>query len=291
VEPDLGLLLNAIISGLLLGGFYALATMGLTIAFGMLDVVNIAHPTFIILGAFATYLLSHETGLDPVLSCILLLPVFFLFGRSFYDLYYRLFERRGDSAIQGLAFFFGILFVFEVSLSMLFGPEQRQIDVPYAWTSFSLGPVDFPLRMVIPCLLALVAFVAVSTFFRRTFVGRAVAAVGQDEEALRFVGINPLRIKRLAFGLSLLMAGLAGGGLLLIQPVDPWSGHTFIGRVFAICILGGLASLRGTLIAALLFGVLENMTATYIGPAWSPAVAFGLLLVTLAVRPQGLFAR
>lgn len=291
MEFDPGLLLNAIVSGLLLGGFYALATSGLTIAFGMLDVVNIAHPTFIVLGAFATFALNQATGLDPILCCVILLPVFFLIGRGFYDVYYRFFERRGDAAIQGLAFFFGVMFVVEVSLSLIFGPNHQHVETPYAWTNLGLGPIDLPVRMLIPCAMAAVGIGAVSLFFRTTFIGRAVAAVGQDEGALRLVAIDPLKIKRLAFGLSLLLAGLAGGGLLVIQPVDPWGGHTFIGRVFAICILGGLASMRGSWMAALLFGVIENVTATFIGPSWSPAVAFGLLLVTLAVRPQGLFAR
>lgn len=288
---DSGLLINAVVSGLLLGGFFALATTGLTIAFGMLDIVNIAHPTFIVIGAFATFVLAQATGADPILCNIILLPAFFLVGYVFYDLYYRFFERRGDAAIQGLAFFFGVMFVIEVTLTMVFGPSPQYMETAYSWINLGIGPIDLPVRMLIPCAMALVAISAITLFFRLTFIGRAVAAVGQDEGALRLVGIDPLKIKRLAFGLAFLVAGLAGGGLLLIQPVDPWTGHNFIGRVFAICILGGLTSLRGTWIAALLFGVLENLTATLIGPAWSPAVAFGTLLLTLAARPQGLFAR
>lgn len=288
---DLGLFLNTLVSGLLLGGLYALATVGLTIAFGILDVVNIAHPAFMVLGALASYGLATWTGLDPVLSSVLLTPIFFAFGYGFHGLYHRFFERRGDAAIQGLAFFFAVMFVIEVLLSIGLGPDSRQVDTPYAWTSWHLGEVSLPLRMLVPFVVSAVALSLLAVFLRRTFIGRAISAVGQDAEALRFSGADPARIKRVAFGIAIGLAALAGGCLLLIQPVDPWSGNTFIGRVFAICILGGLASIRGTWVAALIFGVLENFTSTYIGPAWSLAVAFGLLLLTLLLRPQGLFAR
>jgi Branched-chain amino acid ABC-type transport system, permease components len=288
---DIELLVNTLVSGLLLGGFYALATVGLTLAFGVLDVVNIAHPAFMVLGAMVAMLCATATGLDPVLVGVLLLPAFFALGYGFYGVYFRFFEKRGDAAIQGLAFFFAVMFVIEVSMSMALGPEQRQIETPYSWTTWQIGMVEVPLRMLVPFCLGMAVLVALSRWLRSTFIGRTVSAVGQDQQALRFVGVDPVRVKRIAFGIAIAAACLAGSGLLLVQPVDPWSGHTYIGRVFSICILGGLASLRGTWLAALIFGVLENFTSTYVGPAWSLAVAFGLLLLTLLVRPQGLFAR
>jgi branched-chain amino acid transport system permease protein len=121
-----------------------------------------------------------------------------------------------------------------------------------------------------------------------TFIGRAVAAVAQDREALRLMGIDPVRVKTIAFALSVGLAALAGGALIVIQPVDSSSGQIFVGRLFAIVIMGGLGSLLGTVIAGLLFGVIEDLTATLLGPSWSPAVAFGLLLGFLALRPRGL---
>ena len=291
MDPDLSLLLNGIVSGLLLGGLYAAAAAGLSVSFGMLDVVNIAHPAFMVLGALCVALLWDVTGLDPLLLSILQMPVFWALGAAVYVVYHHFFERRGDEALQGLAFFFGIMFIIEVGLVLAIGPEQRFADAAYASTTWTIGEVDLPLRMLVPAVVALSAIGALILFLRRTFTGRAIAAVAQDREALRLLAIDPIRIKRFAFGISIALAALAGGALVVVQPVDAWSGHVFIGRVFAIVIMGGLSSLGGCVIAALLFGVLENVTATFYGPSWSPAVAFGCLLLVLAVRPQGLFGR
>jgi len=291
MDPDLALLLNGVVSGLLLGGLYAAAAAGLSVSFGMLDVVNIAHPAFMVLGALLVALLWGMTGLDPLLLSLLLTPAFWALGALIYVAYHHFFERRGDEAIQGLAFFFGIMFIIEVGLVMTLGPEQHFADAAYANTTWRIGEIDLPLRMLVPAVVALAAIGALSLFLRRTFTGRAIAAVAQDREALRLLAIDPVRIKRLAFGISVAMAALAGGALVVVQPVDAWSGHIFIGRVFAIVIMGGLASLGGCVLAALAFGVVENVTATFYGPSWSPAVSFGCLLLVLAIRPQGLFGR
>jgi branched-chain amino acid transport system permease protein len=145
-----------------------------------------------------------------------------------------------------------------------------------------------PLRMVVPAVLSLAAFAGVYAFLQATYLGRAITAVSQDREALRLMGVDPVRVKTVAFALSAALAALAGGALIVLEPVSSDSGRIFIGRLFAIVIMGGLGSLPGTLIAGLLFGVIEDMTATLFGPSWSPAVAFGLLLGFLALRPRGL---
>jgi branched-chain amino acid transport system permease protein len=151
--------------------------------------------------------------------------------------------------------------------------------------------IELPLRMLVPCGVALVLFGALELFVTRTFIGRAIKAVSQDQLALQLMAADPIRIKRIAFGISIATASIAGALLVIIQPVEPSVGRDYIGRVFAICVLGGLGSLPGTLIAALLLGVVESLTATFYGPSWAPAVAFGLLLVTLAFRPAGLMGR
>jgi branched-chain amino acid transport system permease protein len=291
MDLDASLLLNGVVSGLLLGSLYAAAAAGLAISFGMLNVVNIAHPAMMVLASFAVVVLSRLLGIDPLIVTLPLLPVFWVLGAALYSAYNRFFERRGDEAIQGLAFFFGIMFILEVALVMVFGPDQQWVDTPYGAITWHLGAVDVPLRMAVPGVLALIAIAGLALYLKRTFIGRAVAAVAQDPEALRFLAIDPVRIKRIAFGISTAFAALAGGALVVVQPVDPISGHVFIGRVFAIVIMGGMASLGGAVLAALLFGIAENMTAIYYGPSWSPAVAFGLLLLVLIVRPQGFFGK
>ena len=291
MDPTLSLLLNGIISGLLLGGLYAAAASGLAVSFGMLDIVNIAHPVLMVAGGFCAIIIGTQFGLDPLLVAVLQAPAFYLVGIALYTAYNYFFERRGDEALQGLAFFFGVMFIIEVGLVMLFGPEQRFLDPDYAFITWRFGEIDVPLRMLVPSLLAMAAIGALWLFLQRSFTGLAIAAVAQDAEALRLMAIDPVRIKRVAFGISLALASIAGGALVVVQPIDPSTHQVFIGRVFAICIMGGMASLPGCILAALLFGVVENLTASFYGPSWSPAVAFGWLLLVLAVRPQGLFGR
>jgi len=288
---DISLLINAIVAGLLLGGFYAAVTAGISISFGMLDIVNIAHPAFIILGSYIAYFAASSLGADPILVSLLAAPLFYGLGAVIYQIYYVSFERRGQESLRGLAFFFGLLFVTEVTLILTFGVDYRYVEAVYIGPSLHLGDIDFPLRMVVPCVAALVMFGALQLFVTHTFTGRAIMAVSQDQLALQLMAADPIRIKRIAFGLSIATASLAGALLIIIQPVEPSVGREYIGRVFAICVLGGLGSLPGSLVAAMLLGVMESLTSTFYGPSWSPAVSFGFLLLTLAFRPSGLFGR
>jgi branched-chain amino acid transport system permease protein len=291
MSMDASLLVNAIIAGLLLGGFYAAVTVGVSISFGMLDVVNIAHPAFIILGSYIAYILNTTFGLDPILVAIVTLPAFYLLGAAVYQVYYVAFERRGQEALRGLAFFFGLLFITEVALILVFGVDYRYVQASYIGPTWRIGFADFPLRMLVPCVVSLLLVVALQLYLTKTFMGRAVMAVAQDQLALRLLAVDPIRVKRIAFGISIGTAGLAGACLIIIQPIEPSVGREYIGRVFAICVLGGMGSLPGTLIAAMLLGIVESFTATFYGPSWAPAVAFGFLLLTLAVRPAGILGR
>ena len=288
---EFDLLINAIIAGLMLGGFYAAVTAGVSISFGMLDIVNIAHPGFIILGSYIAYIVNIHFGIDPIIVAIFALPAFYALGTIIYQVYHQSFERRGQDSLRGLAFFFGLLFVTEVGLNLIFGVDYRTVDAPYIGGSVSVGAMEFPLRMLVPCLTSIAMFAGLQVFMSRTFIGRAVMAVSQDPQALQLMAVDPIRIKRIAFSISIATASLAGAFLIIIQPVIPSAGRDYIGRVFAICVLGGLGSLPGTIIAAFLLGVIESITATFYGPSWAPAVAFGLLLLTLAVRPSGLLGR
>jgi branched-chain amino acid transport system permease protein len=288
---DFALLTNAIIAGLLIGGFYAAVTAGISISFGMLDIVNIAHPAFIILGSYIAYIVNINLGIDPIVVSIIMLPVFYLLGDVIYRVYYQSFEKRGAESLRGLAFFFGVLFVTEVVLIMTFGVDYRYVEAPYIGPAISFSFVDLPLRILVPFIAALALFGGLQLLISRTFTGRAIMAVSQDQLALQLMAADPIRIKRIAFGASIATAAVAGALLIIIQPVEPSVGREYIGRVFAICVLGGLGSLPGTLIAALLIGVVESITATFYGPSWAPAVSFGFLLLTLAFRPSGLLGR
>src|SRR5689334_4706944 len=277
---SLDLLINAIVAGVLLGGFYAAVTVGITISFGMLDIANIAQPAFILLGSYAAYIITYYVHVDP-----------YVIGMAVYRLYYYSFELRGEQSIQGLAFFFGLLFVAEVSLVLVFGVDYRFVEAPYIGPSLHWGIIDLPLRMLIPCLVSLVMIALLQLYLSRSFIGRAILAVSQDGLALQLMAASPTRIKQIAFGISVATCSLAGTFLIIIQPVEPSIGRDYIGRIFAICVLGGMTSFPGMVAAALLIGIVESITATFYGPSWAPAVAFGFLLITLAVRPAGLAGR
>jgi branched-chain amino acid transport system permease protein len=285
------LLINAVISGILIGGFYAAVTSGVSLSFGILDIVNIAHPAFIILGSYISYIANATLGVDPILAAIVMMPVFYVLGAGIYQVYYVSFEKRGQESLRGLAFFFGLLFITEVMLVLYFGVDYRYVEARYIGPSWHFAMLDIPLRILVPCLVSLVLTAGLQIFLTRSFLGRAVMAVAQDQLALRLMAVDPIKIKRIAFGISIATASLAGAFLIIIQPVEPSVGREYIGRIFAICVLGGMGSLPGTVIAAMLLGIVESLTSTFYGPSWAPAVSFGFLLLTLAVRPAGLLGR
>jgi branched-chain amino acid transport system permease protein len=165
------------------------------------------------------------------------------------------------------------------------------VNTAYSGTTWRVGEVDFPLRLVVPFAVSVAMVLAVQAFLTRTFFGRAVLAVAQDPLALRLMGVRTYRVKELAFALSIATAGVAGAFLIVIQPVQPAIGREYIGLVFAVCVLGGMGSIWGTLVGAFILGLAESFTSTFFGPSWAPAVSFGLLLGTLAVRPSGIFGR
>ena len=285
------LLINALVSGVLIGAFYAAVTAGVSLSFGILDIVNIAHPAFIILGSYIAYIINARLGLDPIIASIIVMPAFYALGAGIYQIYYASFEKRGQESLRGLAFFFGLLFITEVSLVLYFGVDYRYVEAAYIGPTLHLGAIDIPLRILVPCVVSLLLIGALQLLLKRTFTGRAIMAVAQDQLALKLMGVDPIRIKRIAFGISIATASLAGAFLIIIQPVEPSVGREYIGRVFAICVLGGMGSLPGTLLAAMLIGIVESITSTFYGPSWAPAVSFGFLLLTLAVRPAGLLGR
>ena len=285
------LLANSLIAGILLGGFYAAISIGVSISFGLLDIANIAHPVFAVLGAYTTWLLSAGAGMDPIVAGFVAAPAFYALGLGLYVLYHHAFERRGEQSLQGLVFFFGILFLVEMLILLRYGADYRLVETRYTAASIRLGVVGLPFRLVLPFVIGVAVTLALQLFLTRTFVGRMVLGVSQDGLAVRLMGANPTRLKAIAFGVSIATASIAGTLMIMIGPVEPSAGREFIGRVFAVAILGGMGSVTGTLLAAITLGVVESLTSTFYGPAWALVASFGILLLVLAVRPAGLLGR
>src|SRR4051812_15656240 len=288
---SLDLLSEALLFGVLLGCFYAAVSIGLSVSFGLLDVPHVAHPAVMVLGSYITYLLAAQ-GLDPIVAGVALMPVFFLVGVLLYRFYYETFERRGSEAgVRGLAFFFGVAFIIEVGLILVFGVDQRSVQAAYIGSSLALGEYRIPYRMLVAFGVALVLTFGLTLYLANTFTGRAIKAVAQDESALRLMGVNPVRIKQWAFGIAAAVSVVAGAMLIVVGPVEPALDRIYIGRTFCVVVLAGLGSMTGTLVAGLILGVSESIVLMFFGASWAPAVAFGLLLLVLGIRPQGLFGR
>jgi branched-chain amino acid transport system permease protein len=286
------LLLGAIVLGMLLGCFYAAVSIGLSVSFGLLDVPHVAHPAFLVLSAYGVFLLNDRYEMDPLLAGLAIAPLLFLLGLVTYRFYHETFERRGsDAAVRGIAFFFGIAFIVEVLIILYFGVDQRSVSAPYIGRSWRFGDLRIPIRQIVAFGVALSLTLLLTLYLSKTFMGRAIRAVAQDQEALRLMGANPVRVKQLAFGIATAVLGIAGALLIIVSPVDPVLDRAYIGRTFCVVVLAGLGSMSGTLIAGIILGVAETIVLTLFGASWAPAIAFTLLLAVLAIRPQGLLGR
>lgn len=286
------LLRDAVVLGVLLGCFYAAVSVGLSISFGLLDVPQVAHPAFLVLASYGVYLLNDSYDIDPLVAGAIITPLFFLLGFVAYRLYYETFERRGtDAGVRGIAFFFGVAFIIEVLIILQFGVDQRSVTAPYIGKAWRIGDMRIPYRQLVAFAVALALTVSLVAYLSRTFMGRAIRAVAQDEEGLRLMGANPVRIKQFAFGIATAVLGLAGALLIIVAPVEPTLDRLYIGRTFCVVVMAGLGSITGTLIASIILGVAETIVLTMFGASWAPAISFALLLGVLAVRPQGLFGR
>jgi branched-chain amino acid transport system permease protein len=283
---------DAIVLGLLLGCFYAAVSVGLSISFGLLDVPHVAHPAFLVLASYGVFVINDRFDIDPLLAGVLLMPLFFVLGLVTYRIYHETFEKRGtDAAVRGIAFFFGVAFIIEVLIILQFGVDQRSVSAPYIGKAWRFAGMRIPMRQLVAFGVALALTVLLAAYLSRTFLGRAIRAVAQDEEGLRLMGANPVRIKQFAFGIATSVLAVAGALLIIVAPVEPTLDRVYIGRTFCVVVMAGLGSITGTLIAALILGVAESVVLTMFGASWAPAISFALLLGVLTVRPQGLLGR
>jgi branched-chain amino acid transport system permease protein len=286
------LLRDAVVLGVLLGCFYAAVSIGLSISFGLLDVPHVAHPAFLVAASYGVFFLNDRYDIDPLVAGLMIMPLFFVLGVITYRIYHETFEKRGtDAAVRGIAFFFGVAFIIEVLIIMQFGVDQRSVSASYIGKAWRIAGMRIPVRQLVAFGVALVLTGTLAVYLSRTFLGRAIRAVAQDEEGLRLMGANPVRIKQYAFGIATAVLGLAGALLIIVAPVDPTLDRVYIGRTFCVVVMAGLGSISGTLIASIILGVAESIVLTMFGASWAPAISFGLLLGVLAVRPQGLLGR
>jgi branched-chain amino acid transport system permease protein len=282
--------LNTIIQGILLGGLYALISLGLSITFGLLDVVNFAHFGFLVIGGYLAYLLNLVTGVDPIVAGLLLSPFFFVLGCSLYKVTGRALTGVGGKTTS-FVFLFAMLIILEMIVYTVRGVTEFSVYTAYTMESLHVGAIWIPLRLFYPFVASLILIASFYLFLTKTLMGLAMRALALDEQTLLTFGCNTDKVKMILFGLSVMVGGIAGGLILAIQPMNSFAGRIFVPIAFAIVILGGVGNVLGTLIGGFVLGVSQNLASLYFGPLGAQAVCFSLIIVLLLVKPTGILRR
>jgi branched-chain amino acid transport system permease protein len=279
-------LVEAIILGLLIGGVYALMASGLTLIFGVMNVINVAHGAFLILSAFLTYSIWTGTGLDPLLAIAITTPAMFGFGWLLYS--GAIVRIRAAPAAASVLLTFALALVLEGVMGLVWGNTSHAVRPPYFNQSFTAGELFLPKAQVYGCLVAIGVLVALWMFLTRTWTGRAIRASAVNPQGARLVGVNVAAVATMTFAIGVATTGAGGSIIGVLYPFLPGSHYLWISRLLGIIVLGGLGSLPGAIVGALLIGIGESLTATYISPQWTTAVPYVVIFLVLLGRPQGL---
>ena len=277
---------QSIVLGLLIGGTYALLASGLTLIFGVMGVINIAHGAFLILAAFVTYSIWTATGLDPLVSVVFTTPLMFAFGWALYTVAVQ--RVRGAHISSSVLLTFALALVIEGGMGLIWGNTSHSVRPAYVNESFTVGDIFLPEAQVYGCAVAAVVLTALYLFLTRTWLGRAIRASAVNPSGAALVGVNVSGVAALTFAIGTAAAGAGGSIVSVLYPFLPGSHYQWIARLLGIIVLGGMGSLPGAVIGALLLGIAETLTVTYISPAWATAVPYLFIFVVLLVRPQGL---
>jgi branched-chain amino acid transport system permease protein len=287
----LTLFAQQVVLGLLLGGVYVAVGIGFSLVWGVLNIVNLAHGGLVVVGAYLTWLLFSRLHLDPFLTLPLDAVALFLFGYAV--------QRVLINRVIRAPLFFTLLLTFGVNLVVinvllaLFKADFRSVTPGYAGSGLDLGGVLVPYVRLAALGLALVLALAVVLFLDRTRTGSAIQAVGADRDAAQLVGIDLRHVYALTFAIGAACAGVAGGLISTLQAITPTAGEPYTLQAFVVVILGGLGRLSATIAGGLMFGLIEVLAqaAPGLGAGYANAIAFGVLVLVLAVRPQGLLGR
>src|SRR5690625_481911 len=281
-----GLLIQSLFLGVLLGGLYALLASGLTLYFGVMRVVMIAHPAFLVLGGYLAWFFTTQTGLDPMLSLVITVPLFFGLG----VLIQRLLMTRLKAAtltMMSVLLTFALALVIEGLLGYTFSGVQRRIRTAYTSSSFELFGAQVATVKLIAFALAVVALGGLWFVLKKTALGQALRATIQNREAAELVGIDTARTASYGFGLGLATAAVGGTALALDATIYPSLHWHWIGPLMAIIVVGGLGSVPGAAVAAMVLGIGQALLQIPLGTTWAFTIFYLALFITLLVRPQG----
>ena len=283
------LLAQVLINGILLGGLYAIMALGLALVWGVLNIVNLAHGAFIMLGAYLAWHLYHYLGIDPFLglpiTAIVMFGVGYAVQRGILNLVVR------APMFNTLLITFGMEVVLTYLAQLAFSADFRTINPSYAGTNVALGPVVIPTVRLAAFGVAIALTVAMWLFLLRTKLGRAIRATAQNLVAARLYGVEPRHLYAMTFGIGIGLAGVAGGLYGTVSQINPYIGATLTAKCFAIAIIGGLDNPLGVIVGGLVLGIIESLAVLYIGATFADVASFGVLVLVLIVRPSGLLGR
>jgi branched-chain amino acid transport system permease protein len=278
-----------IVMGILLGGLYAVIALGLSLVFGVVKEINIAHGDLVVLGSYFGYVAMTVLGIDPILSLIMGMPL--LFGIGFAIQKYLLNRAFRISMDATLIIAFGISIILENAYQLIWTPMSRGLTTSYALESFSFGPLRFPLTYLLDFIAAIIVMLFLREFMKRTYLGRAIRAAAQDRKAAHLMGINTDQVYAFTFAIAMAFAAIAGIFLGLTFPFTPISGMSFLIIALGVVVLGGLGSILGTFLGGIAFGLAQTIGGHFFGLAAQMLVAYTMVLVVLAVIPRGIFGR
>jgi branched-chain amino acid transport system permease protein len=283
-----GLLAQGLALGILSGGLYALLASGLTLYFGVMRIVMVAHPAFLFLAAYTTYFLHRVTGVDPLVTVVVTVPLFFVLGIGVQRL---LVSRLAPEnlAMMSVLLTFALALLIEGGLGVVATGSYRSITVEYATSALRAFGVALPIDKLIGFGIAAATFVLIFLILRVTRFGTALRATIQHPTAATLVGIDTIKVRGIGFGIGLATAAIGGAVLAIVDPFFPAAHWDYIGKLMAIIVVGGLGSVQGAALAALLLGAIEGVVQVTGGATWAGLIFYGFLFATLMLRPQGFF--
>jgi branched-chain amino acid transport system permease protein len=280
--------LDLLIKALLLAGVYAAMAVGMTVIYGVMKIVNLAHAGFLMLGAYFALELFQRFHIDPILGAVIALPVFFLFGMLVHWLLVRWLPKSDTPTLASLLLMFGFLLVLQNVAYLIWGNDDQSILTPLTLSSVQIGSISIPKVNLVVFAAAVVCMIILQIVFNRSWFGRSMRALIQNPYAAKIVGVDDERTARLTFGLGTAFAGFAGGLLGMLYSFSPDFGRQFLLRSFVIIVLGGLESVSGVALGAIVLALVETFSIVKLPASYQPAISFALLVIVLLILPKGL---
>jgi len=281
------LVAQTLVNGLLLGGIYAVAALGLSLVFGIMDIVNLAHGHMLMVGGYAAIILFAATGITPLVGMLLAMVLLFVLGVVLQKV---LLQHVVDEGLeQPIIVLFGLALVLQNVGRVLLGGDARSSDIGIPGSGIDLGMVYLSFPRTVTFVIAVLLIIGTWAYLQYTKTGQAIRATAQNRTAARYMGIDTERIYVITLGIGTALAGAAGSLLSMLFPIDPFVGWSYLLKAFAVVVLGGVGSILGTLVGGLVIGVSENLGALYLGGGYRNIVSFSIFLAVLLIKPKGLF--